>query len=148
MWLAVRFIVIAVVWLLQPLIFCMHFDIFFSKSSFSKHSFRNTRVWIQTRLDVLLVLILVQTAWKGYQQKTPVGMPEMVESSTRENHCTRTAQSLRGGCSRRVRRKVYIAVKKGNVMVNILLLKNILLSDLCFSLINPAVYLLDNVYMS
>ena len=45
------------------------------------------------------------------------------ESFTLENHCTRTAQSSRGGCSRRVRRIVYLAVKKGKIMVNILLLK-------------------------
>ena len=37
-----------------------------------------------------------------------------------ENHCTRTAQSSRVGCSRRVHRIVYLAVKKGNVLVNIL----------------------------
>ena len=32
---------------------------------------------------------------------------------TLENHCTRTAQSSRGGCSRRVHKIVYLAVKKG-----------------------------------
>ena len=32
---------------------------------------------------------------------------------TLENHCTRTAQSSLGGCSRRVYKIVYLAVKKG-----------------------------------
>ena len=36
---------------------------------------------------------------------------------------TRAAQSSRVGCSRRVHRIVYLAVKKGNILVNILLLK-------------------------
>ena len=36
---------------------------------------------------------------------------------TLENHCTRTAQSSRGGCSRRVHKIVYIAVSKGNILV-------------------------------
>ena len=40
-----------------------------------------------------------------------------------ENHCTRTAQSSRGGCRRRVHKIVYLAVKKGHILVNILLLK-------------------------
>ena len=30
---------------------------------------------------------------------------------TLENHCTRTTQSSRGGCSRRVHKIVYLAVK-------------------------------------
>ena len=42
---------------------------------------------------------------------------------TLENHCTRTAQSSRGGCSRRVYKIVYLAVKNGNILVNFLLLK-------------------------
>ena len=44
---------------------------------------------------------------------------------TLNNHsdCSRTAQSLRGGCSRRVHKIVYLAVNKGNIMVNFLLLK-------------------------
>ena len=42
---------------------------------------------------------------------------------TLENHCTRTAQSSRGGCSRRVHKIVYLAVKKGNILGNILFLK-------------------------
>ena len=40
-----------------------------------------------------------------------------------ENHCSRTAQSSRGGCSRRVHEIVCLAVKKGNILVNYLLLK-------------------------
>ena len=40
-----------------------------------------------------------------------------------ENHCTQTAQSSHGGCSRRVHKIVYLAVKKGNILVNILLQK-------------------------
>ena len=35
-----------------------------------------------------------------------------------ENHCTQTAQSSRGGCSRRVHKIVYLAVNKGNILVN------------------------------
>ena len=33
---------------------------------------------------------------------------------TLENHCTRTAQSSRGGCSRRVHKIEYLAVNKSN----------------------------------
>ena len=40
---------------------------------------------------------------------------------TIENHCTRTAQSLRGGYSRQVQKIVYLAVKNGNSSANILL---------------------------
>ena len=40
-----------------------------------------------------------------------------------ENHLTRTVQSSRGGCSRRVHKFVYLAVKNGNILVNFLLLK-------------------------
>ena len=53
---------------------------------------------------------------------------------TLENHCTRTAQSSRGGCNRQVHKIEYLAVEKGNILVNILL-----------SLINPAVYLLNKI---
>ena len=42
---------------------------------------------------------------------------------TLENHCTRTARSSLGGCSRRVHKIVYLVVKKGNILVNFLLLK-------------------------
>ena len=42
---------------------------------------------------------------------------------TLENHCTRIAQSPRGVCSRRVHKIMYLAVKKGNILVNILLTK-------------------------
>ena len=42
---------------------------------------------------------------------------------TLESHCTRTVQPSRGGCSRCVHKIVYLAVKKGNILVNILLLK-------------------------
>ena len=34
---------------------------------------------------------------------------------TLENHCTRTALSSRGGCSREVHKIVYLAVKKPNI---------------------------------
>ena len=47
-----------------------------------------------------------------------------------ENHCTRTTQSSCLGCSRRVHRIVYLAVEKGNILVNILLLK-ILIANYC-----------------
>ena len=40
-----------------------------------------------------------------------------------ENHCTQTAQSLQVYCSQRGHKKVYLADKKGNIFVNILLLK-------------------------
>ena len=43
--------------------------------------------------------------------------------TTLENHCTRTAQSSRGGCSRRMHKIEYLAVNKGNILVNVLLLK-------------------------
>ena len=46
-----------------------------------------------------------------------------IPSLTLENHCTRTAQSSRGGHTRRVHKTEYIAIKKRNVSVNILLLK-------------------------
>ena len=36
-----------------------------------------------------------------------------------ENHCTRTVQSSRVGSSLRVNRIVYLAFKKGNILVNI-----------------------------
>ena len=42
---------------------------------------------------------------------------------TLENHRTRTAQLSRGGCSRRVHKIKYLAVNKGNSLVNFLLLK-------------------------
>ena len=37
--------------------------------------------------------------------------------------CTPTAQSSRVGCSRRVHRIMYLAVTKGNILINILSLK-------------------------
>ena len=49
---------------------------------------------------------------------------------TLENHCTRTAQSSCVGCSRRVDKIVYLAVIKGNILVNILLLK-IFITNYC-----------------
>ena len=39
--------------------------------------------------------------------------------TTLENHCTQTAQSSCGGCSRQVHKIVYQAVKKGIILVNI-----------------------------
>ena len=42
---------------------------------------------------------------------------------TIENHCTRTAQSFRGGCSRRVHKIMNLVAKKANILINILLLK-------------------------
>ena len=53
---------------------------------------------------------------------------------TLEKHFTQIVQSsLHAGCSRRVHRIVYLAVKKGN--------------RLLVSLINPAVYLLNKIYL-
>ena len=42
---------------------------------------------------------------------------------TLENHCTQTVQSSQVYCSQRRHKKVYPADKKGNIFVNILLLK-------------------------
>ena len=39
------------------------------------------------------------------------------DMNTLENHCTRTAQSSHGGCSRRVHKIVYLAVNKGYILV-------------------------------
>ena len=49
---------------------------------------------------------------------------------TIETHCTRRAQSSRGGYSRRWHKIVYLAVKKGNTLVNNLLLK-IFIANYC-----------------
>ena len=64
-----------------------------------------------------------------------------------ENHWTRTAQSPRVGCSREETKYilVYLAVKKANLFVNILLLI-LFLADYCH--IYPAVYLLNKIYVS
>ena len=40
-----------------------------------------------------------------------------------ENHSPQIAQSSRGGCSSQLHEIVYLAVKKGNILVDILLLK-------------------------
>ena len=42
---------------------------------------------------------------------------------TLQNHCTRTALSSPGGCSPQVHKIEYLAVNKGNILVNFLLLK-------------------------
>ena len=42
-----------------------------------------------------------------------------------ENHCTRTMQSSRGGCSQQVPKIVCLAVDKGNILVNFFLLLKI-----------------------
>ena len=60
-----------------------------------------------------------------------------------ENHCTRTAESLRAGCGRQGHKIVYLAVKKGTIFVNTLLLKQ---SLLIIVTIYPVVYLLINIY--
>ena len=62
-----------------------------------------------------------------------------------ENHCTQTSQSSRGGCSRQVHKIEYLAVNKGNVLVNFLLLK--IFNRELLSLINPAVYLLNKFFV-
>ena len=61
-----------------------------------------------------------------------------------ENHCTRTAQSSRGGCRRRVHKIVYLAVKKGHILVIIFFSENIHCEFI--SLTNPAVYLLNKFF--
>ena len=60
--------------------------------------------------------------------------------NTLEKHCTQTAQSSRGGCSQRVHKRVYLAVQKGNILVNILLLK-ILIANYCHLLIQLCICL-------
>ena len=54
------------------------FVFFFSKSTLSKHSFRNTirvsTVWIQIRPDKMSGLIWVQTVCNGYKQRTLGGI--------------------------------------------------------------------------
>ena len=62
-------------------------------------------------------------------------------------HCIRTAQSSRVGSNLRVHRIVYLVVKRGNILVNVVVLK-IIYFRLLLSLINPAVYLLNKVYVS
>ena len=43
--------------------------------------------------------------------------------TTLENRCTQKVQSMCVGCSRLVHNIVYLAVKKGHILVNILRLK-------------------------
>ena len=64
---------------------------------------------------------------------------------TLKNLHTGTVQSLCGGCSRRVHKIVYLAVKKGNILASTLRLK-IFFTNYCH--INPAMYLLNKIYMS
>ena len=52
--------------------------------------------------------------------------------TTLENHCTRTAQSSRGGCSRRAHKIIHLAVKKGNILFNVLLLKRFIANLLSY----------------
>ena len=54
-----------------------------------------------------------------------------------ENHCTQTVQSSCGGCSRRVHKIVYLAVKKDNIFGQFFTSENIHRELL--SLINPGV---------
>ena len=57
------------------------------------------------------------------QKNAMDSMDSILPLITLENHCTLTAQSLRGGCSRGVHKIVYLAVYKGNILVIFLLLK-------------------------
>ena len=57
-----------------------------------------------------------QTKLKS-KSDTCVFIDFLQSNNTLENHCTRTVQSSRVGCSLRVHRIVYLAVKKGNVLV-------------------------------
>ena len=59
-----------------------------------------------------------------------LGSPFNIAINTPENHCTRTVQSSRVGCNRRVHRICLPSRKKGNILVNILLLKNIFRSKI------------------
>ena len=57
----------------------------------------------------------------------------MINSITLENLCTRTAQSSRGGHSRRVEKwrvYVHLAVEKSNTFLNMLLL-GVFFADYC-----------------
>ena len=63
--------------------------------------------------------------------------------STLENHCTLTAQSSRGSCSRRVHKKLCLAHDKTYIMVMLLTSENVHRKFL--SLIDPSVYLLNEI---
>ena len=63
--------------------------------------------------------------------------------STLENHCTLTAQSSRGSCSRRVHKKLCLADDKAYITVMLLTSENIRRKFL--SLIDPSVYLLNEI---
>ena len=60
---------------------------------------------------------------------------------TLENHCTRTVQSSRGGCSRRVHKIEYLIVNIEKVWSFFFTSENI--HSEILSLINPDVYLLN-----
>ena len=64
---------------------------------------------------------------------------------TLENHCTGTTQSSGGGCSRRVHKILYLAFKKGTILV-IFTSENIHRESL--SLKNPAAYLLNRKFVN
>ena len=61
--------------------------------------------------------------------------------SSLENHCTRTAQSSLGSCSRRVHKIVCLADDKAYIMVMLLTSENI--HRKLLSLIDPSVFLFD-----
>ena len=62
-----------------------------------------------------------------------------------ENLCSRTVQSSRGVCSRRVNKIVNLAVKKGNIWSFFFTSESI--HRELSSLINPAVYLLNKLFV-
>ena len=63
--------------------------------------------------------------------------------TTLDSHCTRAAQLLHGGCSQQVHKIVYLAVKKGFILVKILPLKIFILIYCHY----PAVYLLNTFFL-
>ena len=60
-------------------------------------------------------MVLYFILWRYFVSTNSAGPGEMTARVTLENHCTRTAQSEHGCCSRRVHKIVYLAVNKGNI---------------------------------
>ena len=60
---------------------------FFFRKILSETPSMNQTVWIQIRTDILLVLISVQTVWKGYKQTTKVttGKERVANTSLNRN---------------------------------------------------------------
>ena len=78
---------------------------------------------------------------KGSLWYCPIRLHTSFKFNALENLCTQKLQSSRGGCSRPVHKMVYLALYKGNILINILFLKNI--HREIPSLINQAMYLFN-----